>query len=116
MSASDNPPSPPCHIDYLQSAVAGLHVFTGRQSEYQRDALLAAAAAAACLAGLPQTEAIRREASARLAEGWKCGIGGVVVVGGAGRLPGRRQMSEGSARQQLRRGLGDACKIGSAIF
>lgn len=43
-------------------------------------------------------------------------MGGVVVVGGAGRLAGRRQMSEGSARQQLRRGLGDACKIGSAIF
>lgn len=55
MSASDNPPSSPCHIDYLQSAVAGLHVFKS-QSEYQQDALLAAAAR---LAKLPQTEAIR---------------------------------------------------------
>lgn len=76
MSASDNPPSPPCHIDYLQSAVAGLHVFKGRQSEYQRDALLAAAAAAACLAGLPQTEAIR----GRLPLGWRRG-GSVVWEG-----------------------------------
>lgn len=56
MSASDNPPSSRCHIDYLQSAVAGLHVFKGQRSEYQWDTLLAAAAR---LAKLPQTEAIR---------------------------------------------------------
>lgn len=27
MSASDNPPSSLCHMDYLQSGAAGLHVF-----------------------------------------------------------------------------------------
>lgn len=79
MSASDNPPSSRCHIDYLQSAAAGLHVFKGRQSEYQRGALLAAADRLARLP--PQTDAIRG-GGVRLPLGWR--RGGSVVWGLAG--------------------------------